>query len=103
MSLHVGLRRAQPIGGILGFSGSLIGADVLAAEVKSRPPVLLVHGTADQVVPYEALAAAEMVLKDAGVPVETESRPGLVHSIDQAGAQKGALFLRDRFGAALAN
>jgi phospholipase/carboxylesterase len=102
MSLHVGLRRAQTIGGILGFSGSLIGAEVLAAEIKSNPPVFLVHGTADQVVPYEALAAAELVLKDVGVPVETESRPGLVHSIDQVGAQKGALFLRRCFQAATA-
>jgi phospholipase/carboxylesterase len=100
MSLHVGLRRAQAIGGILGYSGSLVGADVLAAEIKSRPPVFLVHGTADQVVPYGALAAAELVLKDLGVPVETESRRGLVHSIDQVGAQKGALFLRRCFQAA---
>lgn len=100
MSLHVGLRRPQAIGGILGFSGSLVGAEVLGAEIKSRPPVFLVHGTADQVVPYGALAAAEMALKEVGVPVETESRPGLVHSIDQVGAQKGALFLRRCFQSA---
>lgn len=100
MALHVGLRRARTIGGILGFSGSLIGAEILAAEIRSKPPVLLVHGTADQVVPYDALAAAELVLKAAGVPVETESRPGLVHSIDQVGAQKGAQFLRRCFQAA---
>jgi phospholipase/carboxylesterase len=103
MSLHVGLRRPQAVGGILGFSGSLIGPDVLEAEIRSRPPVFLVHGTADQVVPHEVLAAAEQVLKAVGVPVETESRPGLVHSIDQVGAQKGALFLRRCFQAAAAN
>lgn len=100
MSLHVGLRRAHRIGGILGFSGRLIGADILAAEIKSKPPVFLVHGTADQVVPYAELPAAESALKAQGVPVETESRPGLVHSIDQVGAQKGALFLRRCFQAA---
>ena len=99
MSLHVGPRRANRIGGILGFSGALIGPQLLAAEMKSKPPVLLVHGTADQVVPYGALAQAEKALKDTGIPVETESRPGLVHSIDQIGAQKGALFLRRCFGA----
>jgi phospholipase/carboxylesterase len=102
MSLHVGSRRANRIGGILGFSGALIGPDLLAAEIKSKPPVFLVHGTADQVVPFGALAQAEQALKQAGVPVETESRPGLVHSIDQAGAQKGALFLRRCFGTASA-
>ena len=94
MSLHVGPRRPSGIGGILGFSGSLIAPQLLAAELKSRPPVFLVHGTADQVVPFGALAQAERALQEAGIPVETEARPGLPHSIDQVGAQKGALFLR---------
>ena len=71
MSLHVGPRRANPIGGILGFSGSLIAPQLLGSELKSRPPVLLVHGTADQVVPYGALAQAEKALKDAGIPMSS--------------------------------
>jgi phospholipase/carboxylesterase len=100
MSLHVGPRRANAIGGILGFSGSLIAPQALGAEIRSKPPVFLVHGTADQVVPFGALAQAEKALKEAGIAVETESRPGLTHSIDQAGAQKGALFLRRCFGTA---
>ena len=100
MSLHVGPRRPIRIAGILGFSGSLIAPQVLAEEIKSKPPVFLVHGTADQVVPFGALAQAESALRDAGIPVETESRPGLVHSIDQVGAQKGALFLRRCLGGA---
>ena len=102
MALQVGLRRPHAIAGILGFSGSLIAPHLLAAEMKSRPPVFLVHGTADQVVPYGALAQAQKALADAGIPVETESRPGLVHSIDQVGAQKGAQFLRRCFAAAAA-
>jgi len=100
MSLHVGPRRPNRIAGILGFSGALIAPQLLAEETRSKPPVFLVHGTADQVVPFGALAQAEEALRDAGIPVETESRPGLVHSIDQVGAQKGALFLRRCFGVA---
>lgn len=98
MSLHVGPRRANPIAGILGFSGALIAPQLLAAEARSKPPVFLVHGTADQVVPYPAMSLAETTLREAGIPVESESRPGLTHSIDQAGAEKGALFLRRSFG-----
>jgi phospholipase/carboxylesterase len=78
----------------------LIAPHLLAAELKSKPPVFLVHGTADQVVPFGALAQAEKALKEAGIPVDTESRPGLPHSIDQVGAQKGALFLRRCFAPA---
>ena len=76
MSLHVGPRRANPIGGILGFSGALIAPELLAQETRSKPPVFLVHGTADQVVPFGALAQAESALRDAGIPVETEFAPG---------------------------
>jgi phospholipase/carboxylesterase len=94
MSLHVGPRRPNQIAGILGFSGCLIAPHLLASELRSKPPVFLVHGTADDVVSYAELAEAEKTLRDAGLPVETESRPGLAHSIDQIGAQKGAAFLR---------
>lgn len=100
MSLHVGPRRPDQIGGILGFSGSLIAPDLLKAEMKSKPPIFLVHGTGDQVVPFGALTQAERALRDAGIPIETEARPGLPHSIDQVGAQKGALFLRRCFAPA---
>ena len=95
MSLYVGLRREKPLAGILGFSGRLIAPELLADEIRSRPPVLLVHGTNDPVVPYESLAAAEAGLKAAGVAVETLSCPGTEHNIDQQGLERGGVFLRD--------
>lgn len=94
MSLHVGLRRAQPIAGILGYSGALVGAEALAAEIRSRPPVLLVHGDADPVVPFAALAAAERALAAAGVNVTTLVCPGAGHAIDEAGLKRGGQFLK---------
>ena len=63
MSLFVGLRRAEPVAGIVGFSGRLLAPDLLAAELRSRPPVLLVHGSEDPLVPYTSLADAEAALK----------------------------------------
>ena len=94
MSLFVGLRRERPMAGILGFSGRLIGPELLAAELRSRPPVLLVHGTEDPLVPFDSMAGAETALKAAGVPVETLACPGIEHSIDPQGLQRGGLFLR---------
>ncbi len=94
MSLHVGLRRQKPVAGILGFSGALTGADVLKDEIRSKPPVLLLHGTADEIVPFAALGMAEKRLAELGVPVETLARPGLGHSIDEAGLTRGGEFLR---------
>jgi phospholipase/carboxylesterase len=97
MSLHIGPRRATAPAAIVGYSGSLIAPAVLPGEVRSKPPVLLVHGTFDPVVPFTSMSEAEAALKTAGVPVVTEARPGLVHSIDPIGLQKGGQFLRDHF------
>jgi phospholipase/carboxylesterase len=95
MSLFVGLRRAEPVAGIVGFSGRLLAPDLLASELRSRPPILLVHGTEDPLVPYSSLAAAETTLKAAGVPVETVTSVGIGHSIDDQGLRRGGQFLKD--------
>ncbi len=97
MSLHVGPRRESPLAGILGYSGSLIAPELLAGEKRSSPPVQLVHGTADQVVPYPSMERAEGALRQAGLEVATLSRPGLPHSIDQAGIERGIAFLQECF------
>jgi phospholipase/carboxylesterase len=95
MSLFVGLRRARPAAGIAGFSGRLLAPELLASELRSRPPILLVHGTEDPLVPYASLAAAETALKNAGVAVETLTCPGIGHSIDENGLRRGGHFLKD--------
>lgn len=102
MSLYVAPRRKSAVASVVGYSGALIGAQLLGSEVKAKPPVLLVHGMADQVVPFDAMAMAATGLKAAGIDVATEARPGLPHSIDEAGLQKGGAFLRQHFGAVAA-
>ena len=85
MSLHVALRRPRACAAIVGFSGLLVGAESLAGEIASRPPVLLVHGEADPVVPFQAMPAAVAALEANRVPVVAQARPGLGHGIDEPG------------------
>jgi len=94
MALHVGLRMAPSPAAIVGFSGTLVAPARLPAEKSGTPPVLLVHGAADPVVPFTQLAISETGLREAEVPVETLVRPGLGHSIDEIGLRTAALFVR---------
>ena len=98
MSLYVGFRRANRMAGILGYSGMLVGPELLADAIQSRPPVILVHGDADDVVPIEALAAAVDGLESAGVEVQHYTCAGLGHGLDDDGIRLGMGFLADIFG-----
>jgi phospholipase/carboxylesterase len=94
LSLYTMLRRDKPCAGVVGFSGLLMGSQSLPQDIRSRPPVCLVHGTADQVVPFHFMAEAEDALKAFGVSVETHARPGLAHGIDAHGLTVAKDFLR---------
>lgn len=98
MALQVAFRRKDAIAGVVGYSGLLAGPERLPAEVKSRPPVLLVHGDADPIVPAMALNAAVRALGQVEIPVEWHLRPGLQHGIDGEGLRLGAMFLRRVLG-----
>jgi phospholipase/carboxylesterase len=95
MALHVALRRPKPVAALVSHSGMLIGAEHLEAEIRSRPPVLLTHGDADDVVPAEALPAAKAALEAAGVPVRTRLVPGLGHGIDDVTVRAALGFIGD--------
>ena len=97
MALHVGLRRAEPLAAIVGYSGALVAPETLPAEVRSRPPVMLAHGDADDMVPIDALFGALGGLAGAGVPALFQISPRMGHSIGEDGLALGAAFLRDAF------
>lgn len=93
MALYVALRRPAPCAGVVGYSGMLVDGENLGGELASRPPVLLVHGEDDPVVPPQCLGAAEAALKALDVQVWAHSRPGLAHGIDPQGMAWGGDFL----------
>ncbi len=102
MALHVGLRRAVSPAAIVGYSGLLVlppddNVEAFAAQIKSRPPVLLVHGDQDDLIPPQALFQATQGLSAIGVPVEWHLSAGVGHGIDGEGLRHGGEFLARRF------
>jgi phospholipase/carboxylesterase len=98
-ALHAGLRMADAPAAILAYSGALLAPESLAAEIRaaSPPPVLLVHGESDGVVPVHLSRAAEQALRAAGVPVQALYIPGLDHTVDAAGLAAGSAALLRAF------
>lgn len=95
-ALYTGLRRTVAPRGVLAFSGALVAADRLG-EASAKPPVLIVHGEDDAVVPVERSRLAQGALEAAGFEVQAMYCPRLGHGIDEAGLSAGALFLQRVF------
>jgi phospholipase/carboxylesterase len=98
MALQIGLRRPRAVAAVVGYSGMLAGTMGLAHGDFAKPHVLLVHGTADPVVPIAALHMSESELKRLGVNVTTHISYGLAHSVDPVGLRLGRDFVADAFG-----
>ena len=101
MALHIGLRRPTPPAAIVGYSGLFVlpnnaEPEVVAGEIKSRPPVLLIHGDQDELIPVQALFHATQALAALEVPTEWHISPGIGHGIDQEGLRHGGEFLARR-------
>ncbi len=96
MSLHIAPRRAEPVAGVVGFSGRLLDPERLASEAVSRPPVLLLHGDQDDMVPPASLADAHEALKAAGFEVYGHVMKGTGHGIDNEGLSVALGFMREK-------
>ncbi|HEY1779617.1 MAG TPA: dienelactone hydrolase family protein [Roseiarcus sp.] len=102
MALHVGLRRPRAPAAILGFSGLLVGPEHLseatARDAHGRPPpILLVHGDQDPLIPLEAMFVAAEALAQASIPTQWHLSLGIGHGIDGEGLRHGGLFLAKAF------
>ena len=103
MALHIGFRRAVAPAAIVGYSGIFVlpdkaKAEAVAGEIKGKPPVLLIHGDQDDLIPVQALLQGSQDLASLGVPVEWHISSGIGHGIDQEGLRHGGMFLARRFG-----
>jgi len=105
MALHAGLRRPERPAAIVGYSGLFVLPDgakpeVVSGEVKVRPPILLIHGDRDDLIPAQALFLSAQYLSALEIPTEWHMSSGLGHGIDQEGLRHGGEFLARRFGLA---
>lgn len=96
MALHVAPRRDVPVAGVVAFSGRLLRPEALAVEAMSRPPVLLIHGDADPVVPFADMAKAGQALTAAGFETFGHVMKGTGHGIAPDGLSVALAFLQDR-------
>lgn len=94
ISLHVAPRREPPFAGVVGFSGRLLEPELLADEIVSRPPVLLIHGDQDDVVPPQSLPQAAEALQAAGIDVYAHIMRGTAHGIAPDGLSVALAFIR---------
>lgn len=96
MSLHIAPRRDRAIAGVVGFSGRLLVPELLEAEARVKPPVLLIHGDADQMVPFEDMGRAGNALVEAGFETYAHVMKGTGHGIAPDGLQVALSFLLDK-------
>jgi phospholipase/carboxylesterase len=93
IALHIGLRRSTPPAAVIGLSGLLAGPEHLLT-IKVRPPILLIHGEADDLIPVDAMHIARELLANAGLLIEWHVRPNLGHGIDEIAQHQAAHFIQ---------
>lgn len=96
ISLHIAPRRAHAVAAVVAISGRLLQPEALAAAVKVKPPVLLIHGDQDPVVPFESMQAASDVLVANGFETYAHVMRGTGHGIANDGLSAALGFLAER-------
>ena len=98
MALAVAPQRDPEIAGVVGFSGRLIDPEK-AVEARTKPPILLIHGDEDPVVPFDSMGIAGQALQNAGFTVYGHVMKGTGHGISPDGLSVALAFLKERFSA----
>ena len=93
VSLFTVPRRKIAVAGLIGYAGRLIGKDLLGQEIRCRPPMIMINGDQDELVPSTVQSLAVETLRSAGVEIKGHILPGLGHSIDETGIRIAQDFL----------
>ncbi len=97
VALHTGLRYPQRLAGILALSAYLpLVASVKAesARANAETPIMMAHGTEDDVVPYAAGEKSQRLLAGLGHPVIWRSYP-MPHTLCAAEIADAAIWLSE--------
>jgi phospholipase/carboxylesterase len=97
MSLYASLSRPEPVGAVLAYSGLHGTPETISETALSKPNTLLVHGTADDIVPFQRLLDLEAGYKKAAIPHLVWRVEGLPHTIHEQGIRIGGEFLKHCF------
>lgn len=93
IALQVGLRRPKRLAALVGIATMMLAGPAIVGQIRARPPVLLVHGDVDEVVPVSAHEATVTMLRALGVAVAVERRPGINHGVDDGALERCAEFV----------
>lgn len=80
MALHYGLTAKERIGGVIACSGMLVDPALMGEKINNKPPICLVHGTADSMVPFKKFDEARRFLSRENFSMKSLAVKGMDHT-----------------------
>ena len=97
MSINLGLISKEKFNCIVGFSGKIIDKEDLKKRINSSPPILLLHGDADNVVDPTFLLEAKDFLERNNVSVQSKLIKNCNHHIPIEASSIALNFIKKNF------
>ena len=98
MAMHVAPRRDEAVAGVVAISGRLLRPELLATQATVKPPILLIHGDQDPVVPFSDMSKAGNALTAVEFPTYGHIMKATGHGISPDGLGAALQFIRERLG-----
>ncbi|OEY87158.1 phospholipase [Wolbachia pipientis] len=97
LAIHASLTRVQPCSSVVAYSGRFIAPSQVTMDIKSTPEMCIIHGDADDVVPFSCFDLSVQTLKKHGVNIEAHAIHALGHIINDDGIKLGVEFIKRNF------